>query len=103
MKYYVTDIQGMQYRVTEGQELDVNKINGETGDTIKFDKVLLSVDGDKVKIGDPYIKGLEITAKILKQFKDDKVIVGKFRAKTGYRRRLGFRAQKTTIKIETLN
>lgn len=100
MKYYVTDIQGMQYRVTEGQELNVNKINGETGDEVKIEKVLLSVDGDKVEIGTPYLKGLEIKAKILKQFKDEKIIVGKFRAKTGYRRRSGFRAQKTTIKIE---
>ena len=102
MKYYVTDIQGMQYRVTEGQELDVNKLDGKIGDEVKIEKVLLSVDGDKVKIGNPYVKGLEIKAKILKQFKDEKIIIGKFRAKTGYRRRSGFRAQKTTIKIENI-
>lgn len=99
MKYAVIKTGGQQFKVSEGEELAVNKLSGKAKDKLTFDEVLLEVDGDKVKLGTPTIKGAKVTATIVDQFKDEKIRILKFKAKSRYRRRQGHRQQLTRIKI----
>ncbi len=99
MKYAVIKVGGQQFKVSEGEELSVNKLPGKAKDKLSFDEVLLAVDGDKVKLGTPTIKGAKVSAAIVDQFKDKKVRILKFKAKSRYRRRQGHRQQLTRIKI----
>lgn len=89
---------GKQYIVREGDSLEIEKVIGNEGDNIKFDQVFLIADKD-VKIGTPNVEGAIVEGNIEKQFKDKKVIIQKFKRKTGYRRRTGHRQMKTKIKI----
>jgi large subunit ribosomal protein L21 len=100
-KYAIVKIGGSQYKVTEGDELEVDKIEGEKGKTVNLDEVLLLVD-EEIKIGEPLVKGAQIKAKIIEQFKGDKIRVATYKAKSRYRRVKGFRPLLTKIKIEKI-
>lgn len=101
--YAVIETGGKQYRVQEGDTLFVEKINGNEGEEISFDKVLLvSNDGD-VKIGKPYVEGATVGAKILEHGKAKKIIVFKYKAKKDYRRKQGHRQPYTKVQIEKIN
>lgn len=102
MNFAVIKASGKQYKVSPGNILEIDKIEGENGKNILFDEVLLTSDGEKVEVGKPYIKGATVTAKIVEQSKGDKVRVAKFRAKSKYRRATGFRAQLTKIEITNI-
>jgi len=100
-KYAIVKIGGSQYKVTEGDELEVDKIEGEKGKAVNLDEVLLLVD-EEIKIGEPLVKGAQIKAKIIEQFKGDKIRVATYKAKSRYRRVKGFRPLLTKIKIEKI-
>lgn len=102
MKYAVFKTGGKQYRVSEGEEIFVEKIPGKKGDSAVFDQVLLLVDDKTVDIGLPLIKGAKVKAKILEQAKGEKIRVAKFRAKSRYRRVKGHRQRLTKVKIEKI-
>lgn len=102
MKYSVVKIGGLQFLVTEGQEIVVNKIDENEGKAVDFPDVLLVVDDGKVLIGQPLIKGATVKAKVLKHLSGEKIRVAKFKAKTGYRRVTGFRPKLTLLKIEKI-
>lgn len=102
MKYAVIKFSGTQYFVTEGEEIEVNRLSEKEGQKIEINEVLLLVDGEKVIIGKPLIEKTKVTATVLKTVKKEKIRVAKFKAKTGYRRVTGFRAQKTGLKIEKI-
>jgi large subunit ribosomal protein L21 len=102
MKYAVVKIGGSQYKVVEGDQLDVEKLDGKKGKAVEFKEVLLLADGEKVQIGQPLIKGVSVRAKILEQFKDKKVRVATYKAKSRYRRVIGHRKLLTKIKIEKI-
>ena len=74
--YAIVEIAGLQYKVEQDQTLFVHRLEGKEGDSITFDKVLLT-DNGTVTVGAPVIEGTAITAKILKHVKGDKVIVFK--------------------------
>ena len=99
--YAIVKIGGSQYKVTEGDELEVDKIEGEKGKAVNLDEVLLLVD-EEIKIGEPLVKGAQIKAKIIEQFKGDKIRVATYKAKSRYRRVKGFRPLLTKIKIEKI-
>lgn len=103
MKYAVITSGGKQYKVTEGQVLELDKINAEPGSTYTLDKVLLTVDGDSVQVGAPYLENVAVMAKVIEQTKGDKVRVAKFKAKARYRKVQGFRAQLTKVEITSLS
>lgn len=102
MKYAVVEIGGSQYKVAEGEEIEVDKIDGEKGKKLSFDKVLLVADEKKRKIGSPLVKGAKVTAEILEQFKGKKIRVATYKAKSRYRRVIGHRSQLTKIKINKI-
>jgi|ERR1700722_1436081 len=103
MKYSVVASGGKQYKVTVGQVLEIDKIDVDAGSSYLFDKVLLTVDGDTVQVGAPYLDNVAVGAKVLGQTKGDKIRVAKFKAKVRYRRVQGFRAQLTKVEITGLS
>jgi len=102
-KFAVVKIGGHQYKVTEGEEIEVPKIEGEKGTALNLEKVLLVADGEKVKVGQPKVKGAKIEAEIIGQVKGEKIRVATYKAKTGYRRVKGFRPLLTRIKIKKIS
>ena len=90
---------GKQYLVSEGDKIRVEKLDKEEGKEVTFSDVLLVQNRDKVDIGKPYIKGIKVTAKILKQDKAKKVIVFKFKAKKRYSVKRGHRQPFSLIEI----
>lgn len=93
---------GKQYKVFEGQVLNVEKIDKKAGVSIDFDKVLLYSDAKTTEIGRPFLKDVKVLAKVLEQKKDKKITVIKFKSKTRYRRKRGHRQFITKIKIEKI-
>lgn len=93
---------GKQYRVAEGDVIRVEKIPGDVGDTIKLGDVLTVGEGEEIKVGDPYLEGAEVLAKILRQGKGKKIIVFKKKKRKGYSRKAGHRQQVTEISIEEI-
>lgn len=103
MAYAVIQTGGKQYRVAEGDEIEVEKLDVEAGAKTVLSDVLLIADGSTVTIGEPLISGASVTAEVVDQFKDDKVIAFKFRRRKGYHRTVGHRRQLTKLKIESIS
>jgi large subunit ribosomal protein L21 len=101
MKYAIIKTGGKQYKVTEGDILDIDRLPQEEGQVV-FDQVLLLVTDSGVKIGKPTIAGEKVEAKILGSIKGVKVRVSKFKSKVRYRRVSGFRASLTKVQIEKI-
>jgi large subunit ribosomal protein L21 len=93
---------GKQYRVAVGQQIDVEKLEGEDGDEVALEQVLLVSDEGQTTVGAPVVAGARVLATIEKQFKDDKVIVFKMRAKKRYRRKRGHRQVLTRLTIREI-
>lgn len=89
---------GKQYRVAQGDRLRVEKLAGDVGAAVTFDKVLL-IGGESVKVGTPLVSGAKVSAEIVAQGRDKKVIVFKFRRRKNYRRKQGHRQPFTELKI----
>ena len=100
--YAVIKTGGKQYRVTPGDMLKIEKLDGEVGDEITFDKVLLTSDGDNVNLGNPYLADTKVYGNIARQGKDRKVIVFKYKKRKGYRKKNGHRQNFTLIKIDNI-
>ena len=90
---------GKQYLVSKGEKIQVEKLPGEAGNTIKFDKVLFTSGGTDATIGKPLVSGAVVEGKILRQGRSKKVHVLKYKAKSKYRRKIGARQDFTEIEI----
>jgi large subunit ribosomal protein L21 len=102
MAYAIVQTGGKQYRVAEGEVIEVEKLDIGAGSEAQLD-VLLFADGDTVKIGAPILDGASVTAEVVDQFKDEKVIAFKFKRRKGYHRTVGHRRQLTRLKIKTIS
>ena len=99
MKYAVIKINGKQYKVTEGQEILVDKISGKEIDSC----VLLVVNDTEVLVGDPIVKKADIKLKIISDMeKGKKVTVSTYKAKSRHRRKIGFRPFYTRLLVEKI-
>ena len=103
MAYAIIQTGGKQYRVESGNEIDVEKLDVEVGTDIDFSEVLLVSDGADLQVGEPFVSGAKVSAEVVDQFKDDKVIAFKFRRRKGYHRTVGHRRQLTRLKIKTIS
>jgi len=101
MKFVIVEQGGKQYRAAEGK-IDVDRLPNEEGEAITLEDVLLSVDGDKVTVGTPLVKGAKVQATILNHFKGRKILVFKYRPKQRYRVKTGHRQQYTRLLIESI-
>ena len=100
--YVIVDIAGQQMKVEQGQEVFVHRLEGEEGDKLEFDKVLLVDNDGKVKVGKPNVKGAKIDVKIVNHLRGDKVIVFKKKRRKGYQKSNGHRQDLTKVLIETI-
>ena len=100
--YAVIATGGKQYKVSEGESVRVEKLGVEAGEKVTFDQVLL-VSGDDVKVGDPTVAGATVEATVVANGKAKKVIVYKYKRKSGYHKKNGHRQQYTEVKIEKIN
>ncbi len=102
MMYAIIATGGKQYKVSEGDVIRVEKLGAEAGSTYTFDQVLF-VGGDDVKVGDPTVAGATVEASVVGDGKAKKVIVYKYKRKTGYHKKNGHRQAYTKVKIEKIN
>lgn len=100
--YAIIRTGGKQYRVSEGDVLNVEKLNVEEGQEVVFDEVLTVVNDGDVKVGAPTVAGAKVTAKVAKQGKADKIFVFEYRAKSNYRKRQGHRQPFTQVEITSI-
>ena len=101
--YAIVEIAGQQFKVAKDQKVFVHRLKGEEGDSVSFDKVLLTGDGDTITLGAPAIDGGLVSAKITRHLKGDKVIVFKKKRRKGYRVKNGHRQQLTELLIEGIS
>lgn len=95
----VIETGGKQYRVGVGQELKLEKLKGEVGDMVTFDRVLLRQEGDQVEIGRPYLAQVKVEGRITQQGRDRKIIVFRYIRTKDSRRKRGHRQPFTRIRI----
>lgn len=100
--YAVIKTGGKQYKVSEGEFLKVEKLDGNIGDSVEFAEVLM-VGGEKVAIGAPLVAGATVTAKIAAQGKDKKILVFKSKRRKDSRKLRGHRQERTVLKIEKIS
>ena len=97
--YAIIKTGGKQYKVAEGDILNVEKLNAEKGTEVVFDEVLAIINDGEITVGKPFIDGAKVTATVEEQGKSEKILVFKYRAKVNYRKRMGHRQPYTAVKI----
>jgi large subunit ribosomal protein L21 len=100
--YAIVRTGGKQYQVEAGDTLRVEKLLGEVGDTVELADVLLVVDGEAVRIGQPQVEGAKVVARIVEQGRHKKIIVFKKKRRKGYQVKKGHRQMYTALNIETI-
>ena len=101
--YAIIETGGKQYRVQNGDQIRVEKLNVEDGSAVVFDKVLAAGEGSDIKVGTPYLDGLTVEGKAVESGKGQKVVIFKYKAKKDYRKKNGHRQLYTQVKIEKIN
>ncbi len=97
--YAIIEDGSHQFRVSEGDRIVIDRRNGEPGTELIFPKVLLIAGNGEATIGTPVVEGARVVAKIVDQFRDNKIVIQKFRRRKNYRRRKGHRQSLTRIQI----
>jgi large subunit ribosomal protein L21 len=100
--YAIVDIAGQQVKVQKDRFIYVNRLSGEPGAALTFDKVLLVDNGGEISVGLPTVSGATISAKILEHVKGEKVIVFKKKRRKGYRKKNGHRQSLTKVLIQDI-
>ena len=100
--YAIIETGGKQYRVAQGQTVEVDRLKVEDGDTVEINRVLLIADGDRVVVGAPTVTGAKVLATSQGQEKGDKIAVFKYKSKVRYRRKTGHRAVYTRLVIDKI-
>ena len=100
--YAIVEIAGKQYRAEDDKYLYVDKLAGESGDKVEFDKVLLVDKEGEITVGQPNVSGAKASGKILDQIQADKVIVFKKNRRKGFKKKNGHRQQYTKVLIEKI-
>lgn len=101
--YAVLSSGGKQYRVEAGSELIIERIAGEPGASVTFDRVLLIGDGDEVTVGTPTVSGASVSGTLLGEQLGPKLVIFKFKQKVKYRRRTGHRQHLVRVRIDEIN
>jgi len=101
--YAIIKTGGKQYRVKEGDVLNIEKLNVEVGEKIEFDEVLVLGEGKNLKVGTPFVKDAKVFGQVVENGKAKKVIIFKYKAKKDYRKKQGHRQPYTMVEITGLN
>ena len=97
--FAVLNTGGKQYKVSQGDLIEVEKLESNTGDTVTLDQILMVGEGENVEVGSPYVSGCKVIGEVMEQGKGAKVIVFKKKRRKNYRRKNGHRQLFTQLKI----
>ncbi|QBG47720.1 50S ribosomal protein L21 [Verrucomicrobia bacterium S94] len=100
--YAVIETGGKQYRVQQGDVLEVELLAEEAGASVEFDALAVS-NGSELSIGTPVVDGVKVTASVVENLRGDKIYSFKKKRRKGYRRKIGHRQELTKIKVEAIN
>jgi large subunit ribosomal protein L21 len=100
--YAIVEIAGQQFKVEAGKKVYVHRLQGNEGEAVSFDRVLLTDNNGSVTVGTPTVPGVKVNAKILSHLKDDKVTIFKKKRRKGYKKTQGHRQSLTQISIESI-
>jgi large subunit ribosomal protein L21 len=103
MKYAIVEDGGKQYKAVEGQTIEVDHFDSETGDQLDLERVLLIVDEENIQIGTPLVEGAKVQATVVSQVKGPKVVVFRYKPKKRYRVKTGHRQKYTRLQIESIS
>ncbi len=101
--YAVIALGSFQFKVQEGEIIDVPTLPQEAGQKVDIDAVLMVADGDKVTLGSPYVKGAKVTGEVVRHFRDEKDINFKFRRRKNSKKTKGHRQGLTALKISKIS
>jgi large subunit ribosomal protein L21 len=102
-KSAVIETGGKQYLVQSGQVLKVEKIkDAKEGEAVSFDKILLIIEGEEIKLGKPYVEGAKVSAEVKKEGRAEKIVVLRYKRKTRARRKMGHRQPFTEVVIKEI-
>jgi len=102
MKYAIIESGGKQYKAVEGSTIEVDLLSSEAGEQVVLNSVLLLVDGEKVAVGTPAVKGARVEATIVDHFKGPKLVIFKYRPKKRIRVKTGHRQLYTRLKVDSI-
>ena len=94
---------GKQYKVSEGDEIQVEKLDGNVGESVSLDKVLICGEGGAAKVGTPFLESCSVVCEVTEQYRDKKIIVFKKHRRKNYRRKNGHRQSLTRLKVTAIN
>ena len=101
--YAIVSINGIQTKVTPDETLEVPRLKGNPGDKLTFDQVMLVSDGDKITVGKPFLPGASLTAEVVDHFRGEKIRIFKFKRRHDYRRRRGYRDERTRLRVTSIS
>lgn len=101
--YAIVDIAGQQFKIEKDKQIYVHRLEGNEGDNVTFNKVMLIDNDSKVNVGTPFVEGASVTAKIVSHLKGDKVIVFKKKRRKSYQKENGHRQFFSKILIEEIS
>jgi large subunit ribosomal protein L21 len=101
--YAIVNINGIQTKVAPDEVLSIARMAGKPGDKLTFDQVLLVSDGEKIAVGQPYLKGASLTAELVEHLRGPKLKIFKFKRRRDYRRRRGYRDELTRIRVAAIS
>lgn len=101
--YAVVETGGKQYKVSPGDTLEVERLPGQPGEQVQFDRVLMVADGEQVQIGTPTVAGAAVVGTVLGEWKGEKIIVFRYKSKVRYRRKTGHRQKYTRLLIDRID
>jgi large subunit ribosomal protein L21 len=100
--YAILNVNGIQARAEKDQVLELPRMKGEPGDQVKLSDVMLVGDGDKITVGQPFLKGAAVTIEVLEHFRGPKLRIFKFKRRRAYRRRIGYRDECTRVRVASI-
>lgn len=102
MAYAVIKTGGKQYRVQQGDKLNVERLEADVDSEIQFNEVLLVGEGESVRVGEPTVEGASVTAKVVEQFRGPKEVAFKFKRRKGHHKTKGYRRAMTRLEITSI-
>lgn len=100
--YAIIETGGKQYKVSQGDVIQVEKLAVSSGEVYEFDKVLVLSNDDNLQFGAPYLNGAKVSATVLRDGKEKKVVIYKYKSKKGFHKKKGHRQPFTELKIDSI-
>ncbi|MDI9259872.1 50S ribosomal protein L21 [Alicyclobacillus sendaiensis] len=100
--YAIVETGGKQYKVSQGDTLIVEKLDGEIGSEVVLDKVLLVQNEGQVQVGSPYLQGAKVVAKVVEHGRGKKIVVFKYKPKKNHHKKQGHRQPYTKLTVESI-